>query len=588
MNFSNDYAIFENKITEKDKYFFHDPVEEIIAKDKASLDSAFKELTRLQQKGLYLVGYVSYEASYYLTPYLAHLRSDNSQKLLHFIAYKNYSTKIPSDLLSKDDEGAIDLLYDHLSLHDYGKQFLEVYSALTKGDSYQINLTKRVAGQTDSKGLELYNILKRHQQVRYASYLQFKDDEIISLSPELFFEKTQSKLTVKPMKGTAEIIEDDNDGLIYNKLKNCTKNKAENLIIVDLLRNDLSTIAKNHLVKVDKIFEIEKYKTLYQMVSQISAEVTKEISIKKIFKNLFPCGSITGAPKKRTMEYIKNIESGNRGIYTGAIGYIMPNNDMTFSVAIRTIKKNGRKIKFGVGGGITVSSEINDEWQEMNTKMSFIKEIYKPKFSIIESIYFSNQFKDLDLHLERLKLTAQKLFFEVDIAKLKQSLISYTRELDSNKQYKIRLEYLYDKKILITDSQIDNTNKKLVKLTVCPEKIDSNNFMFRYKTTHISTRGFYTDMHNKYIGKEDNKELVFVNEQDNITETRFHNILVKKDNKIYTPRLEDGILDGIARKKLLSDNKISQRSISLKDLENADEIYLVNSVRGIIEARLEQ
>lgn len=587
MNLSNEYAIFENKITEQDNCFFYDPVAKIVAKDKASLDSAFKELTLLQQKGFYLVGYVSYEASYYLTPYLAHLRSDNSQKLLHFIAYKSYSTEIPSELLNRN-EGTIDLLYDDLSLHDYNKQFSEVYSALTKGDSYQINLTKRVIGETGSVGLDLYSNLKKYQQVKYASYLRFKDDEIISLSPELFFEKTQSKLIVKPMKGTAEIIKDDSDGFIYEKLKNCTKNKAENLIIVDLLRNDLSTIAKDNLVKVDKIFEIEKYKTLYQMVSQISAEVIKEIPIKTVFESLFPCGSITGAPKKRTMEYINSIEKGDRGIYTGAIGYIMPNNDMSFSVAIRTIEKTGKKIKFGVGGGITVSSEMNAEWQEMNAKMSFIKEIYRPNFSIIESIYFSNQFKDLDLHLERLELTAQKLFFEVDIVKLKESLISYTRELDNNKEYKIRIEYSYDKKLLITDSQIDNTNKNLVKLIVCREKVNSSNFMFRYKTTHTSTRGLYTKMHNKYIGNEDNKELVFVNEQNNITETRFHNILIKKDNQIYTPKLADGVLDGIARKKLLKNNKISEKSISLSDFKNADEIYLVNSVRGIIEARLEQ
>ena len=579
------FALFEDILTKGSNYYFYNPITEIIAYDEKSLEQAFDKLQKLQSQGLYLAGFISYEASYYLNKKLVHLRTANDGKLIHFVAFKSYSNDMPS--LSSID-GTIDLMIDELSLDDYQKSFSKVQEALINGESYQINLTKNIVAKTNSSSQELYNKLKQLQPVKYASYLPFLEPDIISISPELFFKKEGENLVVCPMKGTARLTTDrEKNEVIYNKLKTCKKNQSENLIIVDLLRNDLSGIAKNHTVNVDKPFHIEKYNSLLQITSQISAKVDKNISFKKLLDSLFPCGSITGAPKIRTQEIIKNIEQSNRGVYTGSIGYILPNNDMCFNVTIRTLEKTNDTIKLGVGGGITVYSECQSEWEEMNTKISFIKQLYKPNFSLVESMYFNSKFRDLDLHLERLGNSARKLFFDIDINEVRNKLIKYTNYLPSNKEYKIRLEYGYNHDVIIEHIEIDTSNKRQCLLQICPEKINSNNSLFKHKTTHNSSRGFYTKMHNKYIGNQENKELLFVNQFGNITETRFHNIIIEKDGNKYTPLLSDGVLDGVARKIMIAENRLIERSIDLIELQSADSIYLINSVRGLIPAYLE-
>ncbi|OIN83267.1 aminodeoxychorismate synthase component I [Francisella sp. TX07-6608] len=577
------FAILEDTLTDKQKYYFYNPIAEVIANSKETLELVFYQLEKLQQQRLYLVGYLSYEASYYLNNDLYDLRDPDDSKLLHFVAFSDYSDEIPDDLISDKN---IDMMIDSLNFADYQKSFDKVQQALVNGESYQINLTKNILATTKLTSYELYNKLKQQQSVKYAAYLPFLNPDIISISPELFFKKDAENLVVNPMKGTASLTGNDSEDLkIYQELALCDKNRAENLIIVDLLRNDLSAIAKTHTVKVDKLFSIEKYKNLLQMTSQISAKVDKQISFRKILDGLFPCGSITGAPKKRTMELIKQIEKGKRGVYTGSIGYIMPNNDMCFNVAIRTIQKYRDNLQIGVGGGITVYSDVQSEWQEMNTKINFIRQIYQPDFCLIESLYYCNQFRDLELHLERLEDSARQLFFDINISKIRDQLYNYVEQLIEDKEYKIRIEYHYDKSIIIEHTQIDITNQQDIKLIICPEKINSANKLFQHKTTHNSTRGFYTQMHHKYI-QDKNCELIYLNEKDNITETRFHNIVIEKNDKLYTPKLEDGVLAGIARKSLIKQGKLQAKSLNLNDLKTADKIYLINSVRGLIAAYL--
>ena len=579
------FTIFEDTLSKQQNYYFYNPIAEIIANDKESLELAFYELEKFQQQRLFLVGYISYEASYYLNDSLRHLRNATTDKLLHFVAFRDCCNDIPSYLNSDKN---IDLMIDSLSFLDYQKSFAEVQHALINGESYQINLTKNISATTKLTSQELYNKLKQQQSVKYAAYLPFLNPDIISISPELFFKKNADNLVVKPMKGTAKLTGNDLEDLkIYQELSSCDKNRAENLIIVDLLRNDLSAIAKTYSVKVDKLFLIEKYKNLLQMTSQISAKVDKQISFRKILDGLFPCGSITGAPKKRTIELIKQIEKDKREVYTGSIGYIMPNNDMCFNVAIRTIQKYQDNLQIGVGGGITVYSDVQSEWQEMNIKINFIRQIYQPDFCLIESLYYRNKFRDLELYLERLENSARQLFFDINIQKIRDQLYDYVEQLARDKEYKICVEYHYDKSIIIEHTQIDTTKQRPIKLVVCPEKINSANKLFQHKTTHNSTRGFYTQMHQKYINQDKNCELIYLNEKDNITETRFHNIIIDKNNKLYTPKLKDGVLAGITRKSLIQQGKLEAKSLTLNDLKTADKIYLINSVRGLIPAYLE-
>ncbi|QIW10119.1 chorismate-binding protein [Francisella sp. LA112445] len=580
------FAIFEDTLTNSKNYYFYNPIKEIIACDKDSLDLAFCELEMLQQQGLYLAGYISYEAGYYLKDELKDLRlPNNDENLLHFVAFENLSYDIPSSFCNEE---SLDLMLDNISFNDYLVDFEKVQQALINGESYQINLTKNIYANSKFNSLGLYESLKQTQLVKYAAYLPFLKPDIISISPELFFKKENNKIVVNPMKGTARLSGDEQKDLeALQELKSCDKNKAENLIIVDLLRNDLSAIADTHTVKVDELFSIEKYKNLLQMTSQVSANIDKQISFKKILDNLFPCGSITGAPKRRTMELIAKIERQKRGVYTGSIGYILPNNDMCFNVAIRTIQKYQNNMQIGVGGGITVYSDAESEWHEMDTKIGFIKKIYKPSFSLIESLYYHNGFKYLNLHLERLESSARRLFFDVDINYIKNRLETYSTKLEKNKEYKIRLECNYDKSFIIEHNHIDTRVIKPIKLIICPEKINSKYKLFQYKTTHDSTRGFYTQMHSKYIATETDCELIFLNENNYITETRFHNIVIQKDKQFYTPKLDDGVLDGVARRSMIIEKKLEPKHLTINDLNSADKIYLINSVRGLIPAYLE-
>ncbi|WP_150467379.1 bifunctional anthranilate synthase component I family protein/class IV aminotransferase [Francisella sp. SYW-9] len=580
------FAIFEDTLINEKNYYFYNPIKEIIAYDKDSLDLAFCELEMLQQQGLYLAGYISYEASYYIKDELKDLRLFNDEKnLLHFVAFKDLSYDVPNFSCR---EASIDLMLDNLSLDDYLLDFGKVQQALINGESYQINLTKNIHADSKFSSLGLYERLKQTQLVKYAAYLPFLKPDIISISPELFFKKENNNIIVKPMKGTARLSGDEQEDLkAFQELESCDKNKAENLIIVDLLRNDLSAIADTHTVRVDKLFSIEKYKNLLQMTSQISANVDKQISFRKILDNLFPCGSITGAPKRRTMELIAQIERQKRGVYTGSIGYILPNNDMCFNVAIRTIQKYQDNMQIGVGGGITVYSDAESEWHEMDTKIGFIRRIYKPNFSLVESLYYHHDFSHLDLHLERLESSTRRLFFDIDIKYIKNQLEIYSKKLEKNKEYKIRLEYNYDKSFIIEHNHIDTGVTKPIKLIICPEKIDSKNKLFQYKTTHSSTRGFYTQMHDKYIAIETGCELIFLNEKNCITETRFHNIVIEKNKQLYTPKLDDGVLDGVARRSMIIEKKLEPKHLTIDDLKSADKIYLINSVRGLIPAYLE-
>jgi len=224
----------------------------------------------------------------------------------------------------------------------------------------------------------------------------------------------------------------------------------------------------------------------------------------------------------------------------------------------------------------------------MLTKINFIKQAYNPNFKLIETIFFHNKFTFLNEHLARLEESSRRLFFDINIDNISQQLLDYANsKLEPNKRYKVRLEYDYYGELIIEHIIINNYNQEKIGLIICLENINSQNQLLRYKTTHHSTRGFYTKMSNKYLNYTDQKcELIFVNEKNNITETRFHNVIVEIDGKKYTPRLEDGALDGIYRKIMIESKEIFVKSISLEEFENASAIYIINSVRGIIPAFL--
>ena len=356
-------------------------------------------------------------------------------------------------------------------------------------------------------------------------------------------------------------------------------------MIVDLLRNDLSKCAYKGSVQVARLFEVEKYRTLFTMTSTIEAKINDVISPIHIMKSIFPCGSITGAPKIRAQQIINELEEHQRGIYTGVIGYFTPEGDMCFSVPIRTLTiNNDGEGELGLGGAIVADSVVNEEYNECLLKASFVTKDH-PRFDLIESLRYCPQagYSFLDKHLERLKSTAEYFLYDINIEDIKHDLMEHSSMLlcKSHEFFKVRLLISKDGNCTITSEKMTMPNDDNLPLTVLSSSpINSKDPLYFHKTTE---RKFYQEELQKYRKLTGCYDVLFTNEKKEITEGSFTNIFVKKGGLFYTPPIECGLLSGIYREHLLMDDryKTLEKKLTISDLVSADAVYLCNSVRGL-------
>lgn len=584
------FAVFENTLTRNGiSSLFIQPVAEIVSYTHAELAEAFQEISQHNANGYYAIGYFAYDLA---------VTQVSQQPLLHFVIYKqliqcHYTELLDTlqqhDIVLNNNSCTIPFIESEINFAQYHEMFQDVTENLIQGNSYQINLTQRLNLELAGCDLfALYYQLSRHNPVAYASYLPFSSQTIISISPELFFHKKGSHITVKPMKGTAPR---HNDNIVNENAKTILatdeKNRAENLIIVDLLRNDLAKFAVTGSVVVDKLFAIEEYATILQMTSQISAQIESTTPLQTIIEALFPCGSITGAPKKKTIELIDAIEHSPRGVYTGAIGYILPSNDILFNVAIRTItqRNNERFAKIGVGGGVTINSTAQDEWQEIKTKLRFVSQFYRPDFNLVESLLIKvGKVHNLEPHLARLQNAADKLLFNCDITSIKQQiecLFNDHPELTTSNSFKLRIELQQNGKYLLEYAPIQASSKKL-NIMLLNQPLDTSHPLFGYKTTAATVRGLYTDLNSQYKPTQID-ELIFINHQQQITEGRFYNLIIQVNGQLITPPLTCGLLGGVFREQLIANASLTEQIIDRELFARAEKIYLCNDVRGLIE-----
>jgi aminodeoxychorismate synthase component I len=345
----------------------------VIRADRAGdVASAFRQMEEARRAGLTLAGYASYELGYLLEPRLTPLLPEQRDvPLLCFGAFRSGEAFDPALI---GGEGRIVSLEPDWSLEEYEPRFAQVLDHISAGDVYQINLTFPMRGRIAGDPLALYRGLRRRQPVAHGGVVALGDETILSLSPELFFEVRSGRVTARPMKGTASRGNDpasDREAALLLVVDE--KQRAENLMIVDLLRNDLSRISRIGSVHVPKLFEVETYPTLHQMTSTVMAELLPDLSLYDLFVGLFPCGSVTGAPKIRAMEIIRGIEAGPRGVYCGAVGWIAPSGDMSFNVAIRTLTCFGDgNAVLNVGSGVVADSTAKSEYEECLLKSRFL------------------------------------------------------------------------------------------------------------------------------------------------------------------------------------------------------------------------
>lgn len=411
-----DFAIF-------DEYLYYESVIKLRAKSFKETKKLFKKLESLKHK-YYFLGYVSYE----FYKILENPSYESDENLAYFEGFAK--KKRLKDLQS---EARYYPKLSRLDFTQYEKAFKALKEAVAKGQSYQLNLTQELLLQTNLSGLELFKILAKEQNTRYKMYLKNEDLQILSFSPELFFKTKKRNITTKPMKGTISKGKNKKETRQNAKfLQNDVKNRSENVMIVDLLRNDLAHIAKD--IKVKRLFEIESYKSLLQMTSTIKARLYKGVRLFEIFAALFPCGSVTGAPKKETMKLIKALEQRHRGIYCGALGLVHKDKSI-FSVAIRTLfrKEGDENFRYGVGSGLVWDSKLEEEFRELELKSAFLKgDFLQKEFYLFETMYLKGGeilfFKE---HLERLLASARHFNFKCD-----RIFKDFARVLEAKREYK--------------------------------------------------------------------------------------------------------------------------------------------------------
>lgn len=498
----------------------------------------------------------------------------------------------------------------------------EFFGAITKikdeiaqGNTYEVNYTYDHEAEFFGDSYNLFLSLLREQKTPYNAFIRNNYEEILSFSPELFFELENGRILTKPMKGTVKRSDDpekDEENKIF--LKNDIKNRAENVMIVDLLRNDLGRIAKTGTVEVTKLFEIETHKTLHQMTSQIEAEVKNGTTLYEIFNAIFPCGSITGAPKISTMEIIEKVEKGKRDVYCGAIGVISPEKTV-FSVPIRILqRKNGETaFKYRVGGAIVWDSTPKDEWEETIVKSKFLTANHAG-LKLIETVKIEDGEPVFGQeHFFRMKKGAQALGFAFDEAAAGEifGVLPFgERGLTPSPQpsplrgeggdfygfgnavvdpltpnfYPINEKTAIMRVLLGKERRFEVSFRefdapKSFKIAVSGEKVCSKEPLLRYKTTY---RPHFEAAFEKIKNGEIYDE-IFFNEKGELTEGARSNIVIEKGGEFFTPPVECGLLNGIFRQELLKSGKCKEKILKMSDLKSADAIFCVNSVRGMVK-----
>lgn len=529
---------------------FTNPIKIITAFNFDELKTAFAKIEELKNQ-YYIVGYLRYNAF---------SGQSSNFPLLYFEVFNSYNiykTKNTKKLLLNPTPC--------VNFCEYSNAIKKIKEEIAKGNTYEVNYTYDFDIPFDGDELDLFNFLLSKQKTPYNFYIKNQYDTVLSFSPELFFEMQNNHILTKPMKGTIRRGKDKKeDKNLIEFLKNDIKNRAENVMIVDLLRNDLGRIAKVGTVNVSKLFEIETHKTLHQMTSQIEADLKENTTFFDIFKAIFPCGSITGAPKISTMKVISDVEKGERNIYCGAIGMISP-KETIFSVPIRILQKTNEqnKFKYRVGGAIVWDSNAQDEWEETLTKTKFLND----EFQIIETVKIENNSILFEKeHFERMQKTAEHFGFKFKTPEIAKTDSGMLRIL-LNRDGEIKTEL---KRI---------TPAKTSKIGISPIIQNSKNEFLYYKTTY---RPWYYDSFQRIKNGEIYDE-IFFNEKGELTEGARSNIVLQLNGNLYTPPVQCGLLNGVFRQELLKNNKCTEKILYKKDLEKAEKIFCVNSVRGMVE-----
>lgn len=565
-------AVIHNADT-KEWLCFENPAELI---QTNRLSEVVEKLDCLQERcfrnNYYAVGFISYDASPAFD-YALKVKNEKAQNtpLLWFALFeRKRKIQLPKPEKASAYFGS---WRQTVSEPEYRKAVAKIKNYIRAGDTYQVNYTMRQYAKFSGDYWKFFCELTWSQRSQYAAFIESDDFVICSASPELFLTYDRGIVTSKPMKGTASrgfTYEEDVEKAEW--LHSSEKNRAENVMIVDMIRNDLGKISEPGTVNVSSLFEAEKYPTVWQMTSTVSSYTKKTLS--SVIEALFPCASITGAPKPYTMKIISEVESTSRGLYTGAIGFVSPSEKAQFNVAIRTvfIDKATNLAEYGVGGGIVWDSTAEDEYEECLVKTKFLSEQI-PDFSILESVLLSpdEDFFLLDYHLERMAKSAAYFNYKFDKEKIVSELKKLSASLEKT-SYKIRILLEENGNVTLESTIIEDASQS-IKVVVSDKPVDVNTPFIYHKTTN---RSIYDKIKKGYYECD---EIILWNQKNEVTEGIYSNVVVKIKDELFTPPVGCGLLAGTFRQYLLDKGEIREKVINLEELAAADEIYLINSVR---------
>ena len=572
---------------------FTRPWQIIVAEKLEEVLPGLREIERLVNgKGWYAAGFLSYEAASAFDPALhTHALSsfrDNLSPLrtarttgFPFLWFGLYSE--PRAVVLPKPEGSQQILdWRPTTTHEeYDSAIATVKEHIAAGRTYQVNYTMRLQSRFTGSAWDFFLHLAQHQNL-HAAFVDTGRYVICSASPELFFQLDGDTVVCRPMKGTVRRGRTTAEDQVQAKwLKHSEKNRAENVMIVDMIRNDLGRIARIGSVTVPQLFETERYPTLWQMTSTINAKT--DASLTDIFAALFPCASITGAPKVSTMKIIAELESAPRKIYTGSIGYVAPQRKSKFNVAIRTalIDRELQQAEYGVGGGIVWDSTSADEYAEALLKARALVE-EALSFSLLETMLWTPEegFFLCQKHVARMLDSAKYFDIPIEKEKLQEFLEQISLEFHAPQRVRVLLDQRG--KLDYESRPYDpSENARPLKASLAREPVDSRNLFLFHKTTQ---RAVYESARK---GFEEIDDVLLYNEEGDLTEFTIGNLVVELDGQLYTPPISCGVLAGTFRAHLIETGQVLERTIPVQQVTNCTKLYRVNSIRGWQEVKLQ-
>jgi len=550
---------------------YRDPLETIVATEGAQIGPTMKRLRGAVRDGHHVAGYLSYEAGLALEPRFGEAPASGDGPPLLWFGVFSTCEPVPHGFLPDPAGAWAGAPRPRVSEEDYVDVVERTLAYIAAGDIYQANVSFRADVPFAGSPLALYARLRRAGGGGWGGVVHDGRYSLLSCSPELFFELKDGRLRARPMKGTVSADATD------EALRDDPKQRAENLMIVDLIRNDLSRVAIPGSVAVPSLFDVERYPTVLTMTSTITADLAAGKDAIDVIAALFPCGSITGAPKIRAMEIIGELEPDRRGPYTGSIGSISPDGDAAFNVVIRTlmIDPDQDKAVIGLGSGIVADSDPRSEWRECLAKGAFVTAEEQP-FDLIETMRFDADegLCDLERHIARMKASAMTLDFTFDRHALRNDLQAATFRLRETSRVRVRLSKSGATAIEVRPMP---SMPDVAEVAMAPLPVSNKDFRLAHKT---SDRDFYDD------ARAESKafELVFFDADGFITEGSFTNIFVERNGKLITPPLSRGLLPGVLRQRLIEEERAVEGDMRPADLQFG--FFIGNALRGLIPARL--